>query len=294
MAAVSQNSPAPLDHPDPAETLKPGAQPTDRAWGTLSAMWRLGARRRSGAVSRPRRALGRRDLHARRAWVDHLRQRDRRAARRARPYATLVGRNALDLVHPDDRTRAIEALHRSLAAAPGAAGAVLRAGPARRRALAPGGARRQQPQRTTSTSAAHVITMRDIADRDRVDRLLAETEANYRRIVETAEEGVWTFDARITTTFVNRRMAEMLGYNARTRWSGAPCSSSWTTTRRGRGQSDPGGGSRRTRSPSATSSGSSIATGHDVWTRCSASPIFGIDGALRGRRLARHRHHRAT
>ena len=37
--------------------------------------------------------------------------------------------------------------------------------------------------------------MRDIADRDRVDRLLAETEASYRRIVETAEEGVWSFDA---------------------------------------------------------------------------------------------------
>ncbi len=38
----------------------------------------------------------------------------------------------------------------------------------------------------------HVVTIRDIADRDRVDRLVVETEASYRRIVETAEEGVWT------------------------------------------------------------------------------------------------------
>jgi two-component system, cell cycle sensor histidine kinase and response regulator CckA len=34
----------------------------------------------------------------------------------------------------------------------------------------------------------------------------------YERIVETMAEGVWQVDAHATTTFVNQRMAEMLGY----------------------------------------------------------------------------------
>ncbi|MBK9167997.1 MAG: PAS domain S-box protein [Bryobacterales bacterium] len=44
---------------------------------------------------------------------------------------------------------------------------------------------------------------------------LAETrnaEKRYRRLIETAEEGIWLLDARDRTAFVNRRMAVMLGY----------------------------------------------------------------------------------
>ncbi len=37
-------------------------------------------------------------------------------------------------------------------------------------------------------------------------------EERYRRIVETSREGIWTIDAQNNTTFVNARMAEMLGY----------------------------------------------------------------------------------
>src|ERR1700741_5390350 len=40
---------------------------------------------------------------------------------------------------------------------------------------------------------------------------LAESERRYRRIVETAEEGVWTIDEAGLTTFVNGKMAKMLG-----------------------------------------------------------------------------------
>ncbi|HEX8201970.1 MAG TPA: PAS domain S-box protein, partial [Isosphaeraceae bacterium] len=39
----------------------------------------------------------------------------------------------------------------------------------------------------------------------------ARSESRYRRIVETANEGIWTLDADQRTTFVNARMAEMLG-----------------------------------------------------------------------------------
>jgi two-component system, cell cycle sensor histidine kinase and response regulator CckA len=45
------------------------------------------------------------------------------------------------------------------------------------------------------------------------ERALAESERRYRRIVETTNEGVWMTDAESRTTFVNGRMAAMLGYD---------------------------------------------------------------------------------
>src|SRR2546426_535186 len=41
-----------------------------------------------------------------------------------------------------------------------------------------------------------------------------ESQARYRRLVDTALEGVWTIDAGACTTYVNRQMAVMLGYDA--------------------------------------------------------------------------------
>jgi two-component system, cell cycle sensor histidine kinase and response regulator CckA len=40
-----------------------------------------------------------------------------------------------------------------------------------------------------------------------------ESEERFRRMVETAIEGIWAMDKEFRTTFVNRRMAEMLGYS---------------------------------------------------------------------------------
>src|SRR5215210_7341212 len=40
---------------------------------------------------------------------------------------------------------------------------------------------------------------------------LRQSEERYRRIVETTREGVWMLDAAHKTTFMNQRMAEMLG-----------------------------------------------------------------------------------
>lgn len=45
-----------------------------------------------------------------------------------------------------------------------------------------------------------------------LERDLRRSEAQYRRIVETAQEGIWTTDAEGRTLFVNARMARMLGY----------------------------------------------------------------------------------
>jgi PAS domain S-box-containing protein len=50
------------------------------------------------------------------------------------------------------------------------------------------------------------------AEKWRLRQALRESEARYQRIVETASEGVWTTDAGDRVSFVNRRLAEMLGY----------------------------------------------------------------------------------
>ena len=46
-----------------------------------------------------------------------------------------------------------------------------------------------------------------------LDKKLAESEERYRRIVETANEGIWEFDEHYITVHVNPTMAAMLGYS---------------------------------------------------------------------------------
>jgi PAS domain S-box-containing protein len=45
-----------------------------------------------------------------------------------------------------------------------------------------------------------------------LEKALHESEEKYRTIVETAGEGIWMSDIEGRTTFVNKRMAEMIGY----------------------------------------------------------------------------------
>ncbi len=42
---------------------------------------------------------------------------------------------------------------------------------------------------------------------------LQAAEVGYRRIVETAGEGIWVFDAQLRTEYVNPQLAQMLGYS---------------------------------------------------------------------------------
>lgn len=52
----------------------------------------------------------------------------------------------------------------------------------------------------------------DVTERVQVEEALRASEERYRHIVETADEGIWMIDANNKTTFVNRKMAAMLGY----------------------------------------------------------------------------------
>jgi PAS domain S-box-containing protein len=54
----------------------------------------------------------------------------------------------------------------------------------------------------------------DITDLKRTEEALKESEAKYRQIVETANEGNWQTDADMKTIYVNEKMAEMMGYTA--------------------------------------------------------------------------------
>jgi PAS domain S-box-containing protein len=56
-----------------------------------------------------------------------------------------------------------------------------------------------------------LVTIHDITESYLSQVALQESEENYRRIVETAQEGIWVVDTEGLTNFVNPRMAEMLG-----------------------------------------------------------------------------------
>ena len=60
---------------------------------------------------------------------------------------------------------------------------------------------------------ANIGFFQDISERKQMENDLRESEEMYRRLVETSNEGIWAADAEQRTTFVNRQMAEMLGYS---------------------------------------------------------------------------------
>jgi PAS domain-containing protein len=71
--------------------------------------------------------------------------------------------------------------------------------------------RRWDTLRAQAKSHDAVKTELIAADRGREPGRI-ETEDRYRIIVETASEGIWTIDKEYRTTFVNRALAEMFGY----------------------------------------------------------------------------------
>ena len=56
------------------------------------------------------------------------------------------------------------------------------------------------------------LVISDITARKQTEEALHESEARYHRIVETAQEGIWALDAHWQTTYINPKMAELLGY----------------------------------------------------------------------------------
>jgi PAS domain S-box-containing protein len=124
----------------------------------------------------------------------------------------MIGRFYLRFIHPEDRARVSRAYFEQ----------------------AEGGTSSTSLEFRLATAAgdtcwvnfvAHPITQKgqvvevaglalDITERKRALEALRESEEEYRRLVETLNEGIWRIDAEGYTTFVNPRMEEMLGYSA--------------------------------------------------------------------------------
>ncbi|WP_295667916.1 PAS domain-containing sensor histidine kinase [uncultured Mucilaginibacter sp.] len=54
---------------------------------------------------------------------------------------------------------------------------------------------------------------RDITDSKAAEEKHRQSETWYRQIVESAQEGIWTIDENEKTNFVNKKMADILGYS---------------------------------------------------------------------------------
>jgi PAS domain S-box-containing protein len=62
-------------------------------------------------------------------------------------------------------------------------------------------------------AAAHARQLEaEVAERRRAEAALRQSENQFRRIVETANEGIWILDAEARVALVNERMADLLGY----------------------------------------------------------------------------------
>jgi PAS domain S-box-containing protein len=57
-----------------------------------------------------------------------------------------------------------------------------------------------------------LIIAKEESKRRRIELALQESERKYRQLIELAQEGIWVIDTGGDTTFVNPRMAEILGY----------------------------------------------------------------------------------
>jgi two-component system cell cycle sensor histidine kinase/response regulator CckA len=128
----------------------------------------------------------------------------------------------LQLVHPDDRARVIVASERAVAQGtlcetehrilrPSGEVRWIYTSTMTEGALPRTGETAEAPRDGLPRGYGAVGVVQDITERKRGEDELRASELRYRRMVENTSEGVWTYDAAANTTFMNPRMAEMLG-----------------------------------------------------------------------------------
>jgi two-component system, sensor histidine kinase and response regulator len=122
---------------------------------------------------------------------------------------TLMGENALDLTHPDDRKTAVAMLT-------AAAGEDRPAEPFELRFKHADGSWRTlevigQVVRDESGAVEVIINSRDVTERKRSEDALRESEERYRTILESIQEGYYEVDLSGRLTFFNSSLARIVG-----------------------------------------------------------------------------------
>jgi PAS domain S-box-containing protein len=122
----------------------------------------------------------------------------------------LIGRNGLELVHPQDQERARGFLVRALAEP----GAMLDLDLRLRHR--DGSWRRIEGHAVNRLSdpavEAIVANVRDVTDRERIERELAESEARFRHMADFAPVMIWMADANMDLVYANRAALEFTGH----------------------------------------------------------------------------------
>jgi diguanylate cyclase (GGDEF)-like protein/PAS domain S-box-containing protein len=123
--------------------------------------------------------------------------------------ADLVGRSAWDFVHPDDADLARSALDEALATPGASATATIRVIDAASRW------RWLEAVLTNRLDDPHigaiVFNGRDVDERVSVEQALRASEARYRAIADTAQEGIWAVEVSGRTLYANAKLAAILG-----------------------------------------------------------------------------------
>ena len=120
----------------------------------------------------------------------------------------------------------------------------------------------------------------DITERKAAEESLRGTEARLRRLVETAAEGIWIVDADGATTYVNQRMAAMLGYRPDDMVGRRP--TDFTADEVSRANTERALISRRTGASDVRETRLRHRDGSILWVLVKANPIHDESGAYEG------------
>ena len=141
---------------------------------------------------------------------------------------------------------------------------------------------------TGSARVKRRIVERDLAiegrlrakmEQERMKSALQESEERYRRIVDTAQEGIWEIDEQGRTTFVNHSMANMLGSTVEN-MLGRPMYDFMDDT--ARGEAERNLARRREKVAEQHDFRLRRSDGTNLWTIMSTNPIFDREGNFRG------------
>jgi two-component system cell cycle sensor histidine kinase/response regulator CckA len=121
-----------------------------------------------------------------------------------------AGLHVGQMFHPEDRDRALASVQRILSAQIMSSGEYLAV---RKDGTTFHALINSAPLVHDGRAAGMQSIVVDISERVEAEEALKESELRYRSLVENMHEGVWAVNSEGVTTFVNDRMAKMLGYS---------------------------------------------------------------------------------